>query len=78
LVILRSAELQGLHVAHSQEQVFDSYMLNRRGLYDQGGKILEHLVMGCVISHQVWATFLRWWNKLHRMPQQDTNFIRTL
>jgi hypothetical protein len=34
--------------------------------------------MGCVLSRDVWATCLRWWGKLHRMPHLDSNFVAWL
>jgi hypothetical protein len=51
-------------------------MLSQRGLphpascpfCDQGGKTLDHLLMGCVLVCEVWAAFLRLCGKLHWMP----------
>jgi hypothetical protein len=46
--------------------------LSRRGLphpaacpfCDQSEETLDHLLMGCVLSREVWATCQRWWGKL--------------
>ncbi|KAM0878408.1 hypothetical protein ACQ4PT_034897 [Festuca glaucescens] len=42
---------------------------------DQVGKSLDHLMMGCVLTREVWATCLRSWGKLHWMLQPDTMLV---
>jgi hypothetical protein len=57
--------------------------LSRRGLphpasclfCDQSEETLNHLLLGCVLAREIWATCLRWWGKLHWMPQMDTDFV---
>jgi hypothetical protein len=57
--------------------------LSRRGLphpatcpfCDQEAETRDHLLLGCVLTRQVWATCLRWWGKLHWMPHADTSFV---
>jgi hypothetical protein len=58
-------------------------MLSRRGLphpvvcpfCDQVGESLDNLMMGCVLTREVWSTCLRWWGKLHWMPQPDIRLV---
>ncbi|XP_071680237.1 uncharacterized protein [Lolium perenne] len=45
---------------------------------DQVGESLDHLMMDCVLARVVWATCLRWWGKLHWMPQPDTKLVYRL
>ncbi|KAK1647146.1 hypothetical protein QYE76_064951 [Lolium multiflorum] len=45
---------------------------------DQGGETLDHLLMGCVLTREVWAVFLRLWGKLRWMPQPDTTLVSWL
>jgi hypothetical protein len=60
--------------------------LSRRGLphpaacpfCDQSEETLDHLLMGCVLSREVWATCQRWWGKLPWMPHVDSCFVAWL
>jgi hypothetical protein len=45
---------------------------------DQEAEMLDHLLLGCVLARQVWATCLKWWGKLHWMSQVDTSFVQWL
>jgi hypothetical protein len=42
---------------------------------DEREETLDHFLMGCVLSREVWATCLRWWGKLLWMLHVDTSFV---
>jgi hypothetical protein len=70
----------------SRNRCWTADRLSRRGLphpaacpfCDQSTETLDHLLMGCVLSRDVWATCLRWWGKLHWMPKLDSSFVAWL
>jgi hypothetical protein len=47
-------------------------------LCDQDDETLDHLLMGCVHSREVWASYLAWWDKLQWLPEHDIRFTAWL
>jgi hypothetical protein len=39
---------------------------------------IAHLPLGCVFVRMVWATCLRWWNKVDHVPTTDIGFAEWL
>jgi hypothetical protein len=38
--------------------------------YDQAQESITHLLLGCVLAREVWASYLRWWDREDRLPSQ--------
>jgi hypothetical protein len=70
-------------IALAENKCWTADRLSRRGLphpatfpfCDQEAETLDHLLLGCVLTRQVWATCLRWWGKIHWMLHTDTSFV---
>jgi hypothetical protein len=67
----------------SRNRCWTADRLQRRGLprpaacplCDQDQETLQHLLLGCVVSREVWAWVLARWGKLEWMPGVDTEVV---
>ena len=67
----------------SKNRCWTADRLQRRGLphptlcpfCDQEQETIQHLLLGCVLAREVWASTLRFWGKIAWMPEVDSALL---
>jgi hypothetical protein len=39
---------------------------------DQAQELIAHLLLGCVLAREVWADYLRWWDREEMLPRKGS------
>jgi hypothetical protein len=50
------------------------WLSNHEPLCSQGTETIDHLLLGCAFSREVWFKSIRRWNWQHLTPPQDASF----
>ncbi|PNT74632.1 hypothetical protein BRADI_1g19042v3 [Brachypodium distachyon] len=58
---------------HLEDGVADTVVWNWCPLCDQGEETISHLLLGCVLSRQVWSRLLTLWGHGVWCPDADSN-----
>jgi hypothetical protein len=68
----------------SKDRCWTADRLERRGLphpaacplCDQEPETLQHLLLGCVVAREVWASALNHWDRLQWLPEADSDLLQ--